>query len=166
MNSTANVYLPTPECHQLRQLLLDELALGRLLQHQLEQEGQLLARMEPEQLQRAGQSKSAILQRLNDQTKQRMDWMSQQQLPLAADFLQHPQIRQQPEIARLWQQLAAQYRHNRDRSIQLNELVLTAKRRIQQRIHILRGQPDRSPLLYTETGQGKSARRGQGYIQA
>ena len=58
MNSTANVYLPTPECHQLRQLLLDELALGRLLQHQLEQEGQLLARMEPEQLQRAGQSKN------------------------------------------------------------------------------------------------------------
>jgi hypothetical protein len=157
--------LATPDLNQLASLLLTELALGRLLQQQLDQEHEHLRQQNLSALEHGCQRKAALLQHLNTQANQRLDWMKAQQLPLAEHFLQHPAIREADNICQLWQQLAAQYRHNREHSEQLGELVLTARRRVQQRLRLLRGS-SQSELVYTHKGKTNNSITPRGYLQA
>lgn len=149
----------------LASLLLTELALGRLLQEQLDREREHLRQQDLAALEQDCQRKSALLQHINRLANERLDWMSQRQLPLAEHFLHHPVICQADNICQLWQQLAAQYRFNRERSEQMNELVLTARRRVQQRLRLLRGAPQ-STLVYTAKGTTNSQSSSRGYLQA
>ena len=157
----------TTVIHELKQLLLNELALGRLLQHQLEHERTLLlGGPAAEALQGSAKAKSTTLQHLNHCANARLEWMDSHQLPLAEAFLQHPAVQAEPAVAILWQQLADQYRLNRDLSERMGELVLAARRRVQKRLEILHGQSERRQLLYNKQGQRHSLPAGRGYIQA
>lgn len=154
-----------PDLNELDRLVLAELALGRLLQHQLDCEHEYLRRQDLLALQQGCQQKSSLLERINQQARQRLDWMQQQQLPTAEEFLQHPLITETPVLGQLWQQLAEQYRQNRQRSEQLSELVLAARHRVQQRLRLLRG-PSRSTLVYTQKGKTRGSNDTRGYLQA
>ncbi|MCY0965914.1 flagellar export chaperone FlgN [Parathalassolituus penaei] len=153
------------DLNQLANLLLNELALGRLLQQQLDQEREHLRQQDLVALEQDCRRKSALLQKMNGLANERLTWMSEHQLPLAEHFLQHPSIREADNICQLWQQLATQYRHNRACSEQMNELVLTARRRVQQRLRLLRGTPQ-STLIYNSKGSTNSQSSSRGYLQA
>ncbi|WP_221800386.1 flagellar export chaperone FlgN [Oceanobacter mangrovi] len=166
MTDSADLRFSEHQATELARLILDELALARLLQHRLHQEFSLLGDASPQALADSAKQKSATLSRLNRQANSRLEWMELQQLPLADAFLQHPTIAARPQLQQLWQQLATQYQTNSNLSGQLSELVLKNRRRIQKRLEILRGQKDRSTILYTSQGTSQLNRSGGGYIEA
>ncbi|GGY39242.1 hypothetical protein GCM10011297_10560 [Bacterioplanes sanyensis] len=149
----------------LARYLHDELALNQRLQQLLHQEVDVLRQLQPEQLQPLQAPKQTLLAQIQQTANERLEWMTSQQLPHSPACLEHPDIANQDQILKLWQQLASAYDDNRQLSAQLTELVLVARHRTQQRLQILRGS-NNDPHLYNEQGQAKGVNKGQGYVQA
>lgn len=146
-------------------LLLSELATGRLLQHCLQAEQTHLHTPDTQALQQDTARKAAILKKLSDMANNRLNWMSQQGLPLSDELTQHALLQDQPKLQRLWQELAAQYQTNRLTAENLSEQVLALRHRTQQQLKLLRGQ-NTETLTYTNTGNTRSSGDANGYISA
>ena len=166
MSKTPNLPLNDQQTGQLRALILAELAHARLLHHRLTDELTLLRHPNAEALQAAARRKSASLQHLSQLANERLQWLNEHQLPLAEAFLQHPTIQHHADIRSLWQQLAAWYERNRTMSARLSDIVLRNRRRVQQRLEILRGKKQQSTILYNKQGQSQLGGTGGGYISA
>lgn len=145
--------------------LCTELDIAVQLYEVLNQELDVLKDLSLEALQALQPHKQQLLTQLQQTAEQRLQWMTQQQLPHSPACLQHDCLAAHQDIPLLWQQLADQYDNNRRLSEQLSQLVLQARHRTQQRLQILRG-GNNDPHLYNEQGKAKGVNTGQGYVQA
>jgi len=147
------------------QLLNTELQHAEHLHQLLQQELQALQQQQLEPLANLQQPKTAALQTLQQHASQRLDWMTDQQLPHSSACLQRPEFAAHPDLAGLWQQLAAVYQNNQRLSELLAELVLTARKRTLQQLNILRGKQN-DPQLYNANGGTSGLNKGSGYTCA
>ncbi|MGB1090826.1 MAG: flagellar export chaperone FlgN [Oceanobacter sp.] len=145
--------------------LLYELAIGRLLQHCLQQEQADLTSVDAEHLLQSNTRKSVLLTRLSETANRRLNWMSQQNIPLSDELNQHELMRNNPALQTLWQQLAEQYQTNKTLAEQLSELALKLRHRTRKQIDILTGR-NQDPLTYNESGTTRNNAGGSGYISA
>ena len=149
----------------LASLLEQELALAVQLHQLMEQEHTALGANDLQALQELQPRSARQVEQLSNLASDRLQWMKDQQLPLAASCLDHPSLQPAANLRRLWQALEAQYLSNRQLSETLAEIVLAARFRTQQKLKILRGQQN-DPHLYNGKGEAKNVQKGQGYIQA
>lgn len=149
----------------LASLLKQELTLAVQLHQLMEQEQSALGANDLQALQELQPQSAQTVEQLRNQADLRLQWMKDQQLPLAAACLDHPSLQPAANIRRLWQTLEQQYLRNQKLSETLAEIVLTARFRTQQKLKILRGQQN-DPHLYNGKGQANHVPKGQGYIQA
>ena len=147
------------------QLLISELQVTQSLHQLLEQELAAFRNRELKPLADLQQQKSQLLSTLQSQSRQRLDWMTQEQLPHSRDCLLRPEFADQNEIKTLWQQLADSYSANQQLSEVLSEMVLKARKRTIDQLNILRGKQN-DPQLYSATGKARGLNRGSGYTTA
>lgn len=108
---------------------------------------------------------AALVAQLQTQCEQRLAWMTEQQLPLSKDCLQLLPSQTRSDIAKIWQQLDLSYQQNQVLSATLAETVLHLRHRTQQKLDILRGQPNES-RLYDNKGKASLLAPGQKYVRA
>ncbi len=157
--------------HQIfYQQLSQELALANTLHRLLCEERELL---DPPNIQALGllqDDKQHYLTRLQGLSQQRCDWLKEQHIPLDKHCINHPLLKSDNDddnqrLAALWQALADQFIENRRITEILSTIVLTARKKTQSLMKILRGQKN-TPNLYNKSGQTQGAPAGMGYAKA
>jgi flagella synthesis protein FlgN len=157
--------------HQIfYQQLSQELEIANTLHGLLCEERELL---DPPNIEALSELQVLKLQQLTDLealAQVRCAWLEEHHIPLDKHCFQHPllqskKIEDNKLLAALWQQLADQFKENRRLTEILSVIVLTARKRTQSLMTILRGQKN-SPNLYTRSGQTKEASTGLGYAKA
>lgn len=157
--------------HQIFFLQLQqELAVARTLHRLLCEERDLLDPPNIKALTELQQEKLAQLNALKELSNQRCNWLTEQNIPLDKDCYLSPSLQSNipndnQQLADLWQELAGQFKQNRDLTEILATIVLTARQRTQSLMKILRGQKN-TPNLYTKSGQTQPGSAGLGYAKA
>lgn len=147
------------------QLLTSELELTSALHQLLEQELAALQEQAMEPLSALQHTKSELLQQLQHQSQQRLDWMTQQQLPHSKECLERPDFAADEQLNQLWQQLGDGYEKNQQLSRVLGQIVLTARKRSIDLLNILHGKQN-DPHLYNSNGKASGLNQGLGYTRA
>lgn len=147
------------------QLLTSELQATQTLHQLLEQELAAFSNRELEPLANLHKQKSQCLSKLQSQSRQRLEWMTEQQLPHSRECLTRPEFAADDQIQQVWQQLASSYEANQRISEVLSEMVLKARKRTIDQLNILRGKQN-DPQLYSATGKTRGLNRGSGYTSA
>jgi flagella synthesis protein FlgN len=157
--------------HQIfYQQLSQELEIANTLHRLLCEERELL---DPPNIEGLSELQALKLQQLADLealAQVRCAWLEEHHIPLDKHCCQHPLLQSKKNednelLAALWQQLADQFKENRRLTEILSVIVLTARKRTQSLMKILRGQKN-SPNLYTRSGQTKGTSTGLGYAKA
>ena len=157
--------------HQIfYQQLSQELELANTLHRLLCEERNLLDPPDVAALAELQETKKEQLAQLQVLSQERCFWLEEQQIPLNKHCYQHPLLQSEHEheneaMAALWQELADQFIENRRLTEILSAIVLTARKRTQSLMKILRGQKN-SPNLYTKSGQSQGSSTGLGYAKA
>jgi len=157
--------------HQIfYQQLSQELELANTLHRLLCEERNLLDPPDVAALAELQETKKEQLAQLQVLSQERCFWLEEQQIPLNKDCYQHPLLQSEHKheneaMAALWQELADQFIENRRLTEILSAIVLTARKRTQSLMKILRGQKN-SPNLYTKSGQSQGSSTGLGYAKA
>lgn len=147
------------------QLLSSELELTSALHQLLEQELAALREQAMEPLSALQHEKSQLLKKLKKQSQQRLDWMTQQQLPHTKACLERPDFASDDTLQQRWQQLGDSYEKNQQLSRILNQIVLTARKRSIDLLNILHGKQN-DPHLYNSNGKASGLNQGLGYTRA
>lgn len=157
------------------QQLTQELNVARTLHRLLCEERDLLDPPQLEPLAELLQQKQQQLEQLKKLSDTRMEWLTEHGIALHKDCYRSPLLQSDdPQnnlaLQRLWQDLADQFEKNKQLTEILAVIVLTARRRTQSLMKILRGQKN-SPNLYTKSGQTQpnasgSGSSGLGYAKA
>jgi flagella synthesis protein FlgN len=157
--------------HQIfYQQLNQELDIASTLHRLLCEERELLDPPNIEALSALQEKKLQQLADLKALNQVRCCWLQEHNIPLDKHCYQHPLLQSaknedNERMADLWQQLADQFKENRNLTDILSVIVLTARQRTQSLMKILRGQKN-SPNLYTKNGQTKATSTGLGYAKA
>jgi flagella synthesis protein FlgN len=157
--------------HQIfYQQLSQELELAITLHRLLCEERNLLDPLNIVALAELQETKKEQLAQLQALSQERCFWLEEQQIPLNKHCYQHillqsEKAHENEAMATLWQQLADQFIENRRLTEILSTIVLTARKRTQSLMKILRGQKN-SPNLYTKSGQSQGSSTGLGYAKA
>ena len=146
-------------------LLSSELELTSALHQLLEQELAALQEQAIEPLSILQHKKSELLQQLQNQSRQGIDWMEQQQLPQTKECLKRPDFAADDHLQQQWQQLGESYEKNQKLSQVLGQIVLTARKRSIDLLNILHGKQN-DPHLYNSNGKASGLNQGLGYTQA
>lgn len=146
----------------LTELLTSEQQLAEQLHGQLQQQLAAIKHNRLSEFESLRQQSAALLIELQTQAQQRIAWLEQHNLPTNADSLTHPAL--QP-LAPLWQSTQQHYQKNQALANILNEVVLHARLRIQQRLKILLGKQN-EPYLYDQKGGANHLQSSYGYTQA
>jgi flagella synthesis protein FlgN len=157
--------------HQIfSQQLSQELELASTLHRLLCEERDLLDPPDIKALSELQEIKKEQLIRLQALSQVRCAWLEEQQIPLNKHCCQHPLLQSESteenqQLAALWQQLADQFKENRRLTEILSVIVLSARKRTQSLMKILRGQKN-TPNLYNKSGQSQGNSAGLGYAKA
>jgi flagella synthesis protein FlgN len=157
--------------HQIfYQQLSQELELASTLHRLLCEERELLDPPDIKALGKLQDTKQEQLAHFQTLTQARCSWLEEQQIPLDKHCYQHALLQSEDpnkneKLAILWQQLADQFEKNRHLTEVLYSIVLTARKRTQSLMKILRGQKN-TPNLYTKSGQSQGTSAGLGYAKA
>ncbi len=157
--------------HQIfYQQLSQELELAITLHRLLCEERNLLDPPDIAALAELQETKKEQLVQLQALSQERCFWLEEQTIPLNKHCYQHALLQskeasENEALAALWQQLADQFIENRRLTEILSAIVLTARKRTQSLMKILRGQKN-SPNLYTKSGKSQGSSTGLGYAKA
>lgn len=157
------------------QQLTQELSVARTLHRLLCEERDMLDPPQLEPLSKLQEEKQQQLDLLQKLSSTRIEWLKEQGIPLNKTCYQSHLLKSTDEdennqLAIVWQELADQFEENRKLTDILSIIVLTARKRAQSLMKILRGQKN-SPNLYTKSGQTQSnssgsSSSGLGYAKA
>ena len=146
-------------------LLNTELKTTCTLHSVLQRELSALSAKDMGDLQRLIPEKQTLLASLQQQAQQRLQWLTDQELPHNNQCLQRQDLAAHAEIPSLWQQLIHQYEQNQYLSVRLSEVVLSLRYRTQQQLKILHGRHN-DPHLYNNEGKASGLALGNNCIQA
>ncbi|WP_320821274.1 flagellar export chaperone FlgN [Thalassolituus sp.] len=147
------------------ELLNTELKTTCTLHSVLQRELSALSAKDMDVLQRLTSEKKTLLTGLQQQAQQRLQWLTDQDLPHNNQCLQRHDLAAHGDIPSLWQQLIKQYEQNQDLSVRLSEVVLSLRYRTQQQLKILHGRYN-DPHLYNNEGKASGLALGNSCIQA
>jgi len=146
-------------------LLNTELKTTCTLHSVLQRELSALSAKDMDAMQHLTPEKQTLLANLQRQAQQRLQWLTEQDLPHNNQCLQRHDLAVHAEIPSLWQQLINQYDKNQHLSVRLSEVVLSLRYRTQQQLKILHGRHN-DPHLYNNEGKASGLTLGNSCIQA
>lgn len=146
-------------------LLNTELKTTCTLHSVLQRELSALSAKDMDALKYLTPEKQTLLASLQQQAQQRLQWLTDQNLPHNHQCLLRQDLAAHAEIPSLWQQLIDQYEQNQHLSARLSEVVLSLRYRTQQQLKILHGRHN-DPHLYNNEGKASGPALGNSCIQA